>query len=535
MGWYEEAFKGQAGTGQDYSNFNFDAEQDKIKRKRALAAQLQQQSAQSPKGEFFRSGDFTGYAGGATKGAVLAQLAQAALAAYAGQSADADQAKLSQDSLAALQANMDNKPWEQRLNEPKLPDAPALAESGMSPPVSADVQASPVREQPPSTARPLSTNPDGSPVRPGLGAAVAGPGSVPAAGGPAAFIGNGDFKALSTPKSNLTPDMVKAASARLGEKLSAGDISALSLLGSPTSKPATAPVPAAAPGPLPTQPRTALPPVNAGEPSALPSAMPVAQPPAQPAPQPAAQPPAAQSPTMAQQMAYLQRIANSGPMGQQAAQLIQQQMMAKPQLQHVNVKNDDGSEAVLAFDPSGRMKPQVVYQPQGSGGPTDKQLKRDEFAGKTFENFSKAQDELSTAQQQYSKVQNAREMLTRYAPTGGVFSSIYSGIAKALGNDQANALDMALKDLAFSDLRSTFGGNPTEGERKAQMDVKASVERGLAPSQGSLDVLAAGIERRMRNGQQQVDYWRGLNDQYRTRPQAQGDAGGMADALFPRR
>jgi len=255
---------------------------------------------------------------------------------------------------------------------------------------------------------------------------------------------------------------------------------------------------------------------------------------------PVAQPQAPQGPTMAEQMAYLQRIANSGPAGQQTAQALMQQMMAKPQLQHVTVKNDDGSESIVAFDPSGRTPGRVVYSPKSSGGPSEKQLKRDEFAGKAFDNFSKAQEELNNAQQQYSKVQNARELLTRYAPTGGVFSTMYSSVAKALGNDQANALDMALKDLAFSDLRGTFGGNPTEGERKAQMDVKASIERGLAPSLASLDMLAAGVERRMRQGTQQVEYWKSMNDQYRSQQPQRGQgapAGGFPSpqALFPRR
>ncbi len=536
MGW-ADYFNQPSEVNSDLGNFNYQTEQDKIRRRRDLASMLLQKSGQGQQGQFVKNGDFIGYAGGNTPLSAALQGITAYMGMKGMENADKEQSTLDQRSLEALQTNIENKPWEKRLAEAQAKidadAAKAKPEQGAWQDGGQEAQSFPVRPQPPADVRPLTPGPS-APAGPSLGSMVAG-NATPATGGPSTYVGDGKFKPPTAPTPRMGAEQVKAAG--MGGKLNASDISLVSSLLGGKAPASTVPAPTSPAIPSQPQPQASplLPDMAAAaqakqaQPQAVPQPQPMPATQAQQVPQPA------QGPTMAEQMAYLQRIANSGPAGQQTAQTMMQQLMAKPQLQHVSVKNEDGSESIVAFDPSGRVKPQLVYQPEASAGPSGKQLKRDEFAGKSFENFTKAQDELNNAQQQYSKVQNARELLTRYAPSGGVFSSLYSSVAKALGNDQANALDMALKDLAFSDLRSTFGGNPTEGERKAQMEVKASIERGLAPSLAALDTLSAGVERRMRLGTQQVEYWKGMNDQYRSQPTGRAAGAGLADSLFPRR
>jgi hypothetical protein len=163
----------------------------------------------------------------------------------------------------------------------------------------------------------------------------------------------------------------------------------------------------------------------------------------------------------------------------------------------------------------------------------------DKFAFDAAGKVNEARTKLDATRQVADKAERAVQLLSKYAPTGGVWSNAYGAIARTVGNDQANEIDMALKDLAFGDLKQSFGGNPTEGERKAQLDVKASIEKGLAPSQNSLNVLLKGYRRQADTQQKDLDTYTGIYDQYRTRkaPQKQLDptTKSLVDEHFPAR
>jgi len=163
----------------------------------------------------------------------------------------------------------------------------------------------------------------------------------------------------------------------------------------------------------------------------------------------------------------------------------------------------------------------------------------DKFAFDAAAKVNEARTKLDATRQVADKAERAVQLLSKYAPTGGIWSNAYGAIARTVGNDQANEIDMALKDLAFGDLKQSFGGNPTEGERKAQLDVKASIEKGLAPSQNSLNVLLKGYRRQAETQQKDLDTYTGIYDQYRTRkaPQKQLDptTKSLVDEHFPTR
>lgn len=500
MGWSDFFYHGST-QDPDLGKFNYQTEQEKVKRQREIASMLLQQSRQGKQGQFIKNGDFIGYAGGNNLLSVAAQ----ALTAYMGvkgmENADKSQTDLDARSLEALSYNLENKPWTKRAAEVlKAPDVQTV-----TPPKEEDlVQTFPVADSAPVEVRSLKiSNTAERPWVPGIAhepnksAAQAVP--IP----PDAAQGAPQPSAPVVPQQ--AAQVVPPQAAQAMPPQAAQVVPPQAAQAMPPE--AVQPVPPQAAQAMPQQAAQAMPPQAA-------QAMPE-------------QP----GPTAAEQIAYLQRIANSGPAGQ----LLAQQMMAKPQFQHVTVKNEDGSESVVQFDPSGRTDPRVVFAGTRSEGPSDKQLKRDEFAGKAYEKVVEAQGQFNEASQTYSKIQSTRELLKKYAPQGGFLSSARAAIGKFLGEDQVNQLDMSFRELAYTNLTTAFGSNPTEGERKAQMEVKASFERGTAPSLNALDTLLAGYERRMQLHRQQIEQWQAIYSQYRTQTQPQGGSAPMVDQLFPRR
>jgi hypothetical protein len=100
----------------DPSTFDYDTATQKLQRQRAAAQALQAISMQSNQGQFIKSGDFMGYAGGNTLGSTAARIAAAFLGANANDSADTAQKQLGQDSQSALTWALDprNSPAGQR-------------------------------------------------------------------------------------------------------------------------------------------------------------------------------------------------------------------------------------------------------------------------------------------------------------------------------------------------------------------------------------------------------------------------------------
>lgn len=91
----------------DPSTFDYDTAAQKVQRQRAAAQALQTMGLQTNQGQFIKSGDFMGYAGGNTLGSTLAHVAAAFLGANANDNADSAQKQLGQDSQSALSYALD--------------------------------------------------------------------------------------------------------------------------------------------------------------------------------------------------------------------------------------------------------------------------------------------------------------------------------------------------------------------------------------------------------------------------------------------
>lgn len=91
----------------DPSTFDYDTASQKVLRQRAAAQALQAQGLQTNQGQFIKSGDFMGYAGGNTLGSTLAHVAAAVLGANANDNADTAQKQLGLDSQSALSYALD--------------------------------------------------------------------------------------------------------------------------------------------------------------------------------------------------------------------------------------------------------------------------------------------------------------------------------------------------------------------------------------------------------------------------------------------
>lgn len=105
-------FSGNGNSINTGDDFKFSTEDDKVKRRRAIADLLRNQATQPRQGQFIRSGDFTGYAGGNTGLSALTQGLIALMANGAGNDADKMQGDLDRTSsqkLAERLASLNDK------------------------------------------------------------------------------------------------------------------------------------------------------------------------------------------------------------------------------------------------------------------------------------------------------------------------------------------------------------------------------------------------------------------------------------------
>jgi hypothetical protein len=354
---------GGSSTPSDPSTFNYDIETQKLARQRQAAQALQALAAQSNQGQFIKSGDFTGFAGGNTAGSTLARILASVLGANANSEADDKQKQLAQDSQDALTWAMDPK---NSLAGQRAAAAQAKSESDeelqreASRTIQGGERIDPNADQSPdvqtfAVATPTTTTiPLAQAAAKALGsmqgAASSGASpsgaAIPAAnaptgptqsvtGGPQSFgSGGGVSRKLGSP--------TKLPTGASGS-LSPSDIAFAAKLfggGSPSPAPALAGnVPGTsqnvtgATGPTPSAP--AMPPMPQQSQSPVPQPQPQMAAPAAPQPQMAQQQEptapigdprsmidqavANAQPTQAEQIAQLQAIARTGPMGQQMA------------------------------------------------------------------------------------------------------------------------------------------------------------------------------------------------------------------------
>lgn len=100
---------GGPSTPFDPSTFNYEVDAQKLQRQRAAAQALQAFGAQSNQGQFIKSGDFTGFAGGNTAGSTIARVIASVLGGNVNSAADDKQTQLATNSQDALSWTMDPK------------------------------------------------------------------------------------------------------------------------------------------------------------------------------------------------------------------------------------------------------------------------------------------------------------------------------------------------------------------------------------------------------------------------------------------
>lgn len=241
MAW-NDFFSTEGNTPSD-NKFNYQSEADKVARKRAVANLLIKQSQDSPKGQFFSNGVYTGYAGGATPLSAIAQM----LTAYMGTKAqgnadqaqndlDANSRKAFADQMSHLNDQVDLSPDEAQRNMRQQMVAEADAQQAEEArrqvqPAPAAVQPNPTGTPSPAPA-PVSSQPaptqsvSPKPVVKAAATALqgAGPQTRPIYDPMGNVIGTEDVPAEPAPKTDLKA-VVK--SLKGDSTVSAADIAAL--------------------------------------------------------------------------------------------------------------------------------------------------------------------------------------------------------------------------------------------------------------------------------------------------------------------
>jgi hypothetical protein len=347
---------GGSSTPSDPSTFNYDVETQKLARQRQAAQALQALAAQSNQGQFVKSGDFTGFAGGNTVGSTLARVLAGVLGVNANSEADDKQKQLTQDSQDALTWAMDpkNSPAGQRA---AAAQAKSESDAELQREASRTIQG----------GKRIDPNADQSPDVQTFAVATPTTTTIPLAQAAAKALGSMQGVAPSSAAMPVANVSIAPSQAVTGGPQSFGSGSGVSgKLGPPTNLPtgasgglspsdiATAAKlfgggsPSPAPAPTGNAPGTSQNVTDATGPATSAPAMPpmpqqsqAPMPQSQMAPPPAPQPQMAQQqeptasngdsrsmidqavanaqPTQADQIAQLQAIARTGPMGQQMA------------------------------------------------------------------------------------------------------------------------------------------------------------------------------------------------------------------------
>ena len=361
---------GGPSTPFDPSTFNYEVDAQKLQRQRAAAQALQAFGAQSNQGQFIKSGDFTGFAGGNTAGSTIARVLASVLGANVNSAADDKQTQLATNSQDALSWTMDpkNSPAGQRAAAAQAKsesDAEFQREANRT--IQGGERIDPNADQSPgvqtySVETPTTTT---SPIARAAAKALGSTkGAAPSATAPPSPV-IPDGHPLSrklTPPTNL-PTTAKGS-------LSPSDIAfAAKMFGGTSPMPAPAPagnapgqsqIVTGATGPAPSAPT--MPSMTQQGQAPMPQPQPQMQQPPAPLPQPpqpqmAEQQPqptapigdprsmidqavANAQPTSSEQMAHLQAIARTGPMGQQLSSAMMNSQFSR---EWGEVKNADGA------------------------------------------------------------------------------------------------------------------------------------------------------------------------------------------------
>lgn len=471
-----------SGSTFDPSTFDYNAESDRIKRRRSLIDTVVASGTQAKQGQFIKNGDFIGYAGGETPLSTLARIATAYMGTKASDALDDDQKQLGVNSDAALAYQL-NPPSQAA----KQPDQTAVPQAGeaVNPQGDGDVVSKPLRPDGPMTRTDL----------PPLKQAA-----VKALRGNVGGIDFGTQDGWDAPgvdqNVSQAPPAGGAASALLP----------------------TVPVGSAVP------PRQT--PLQAGsQAAAVPQGLP------QQVPQQA----------FADQLKQLQAISRTGPLGSQLAATQLNQIFGDKNGRYKAdpIKNGDGDiTGVLRTDTRTGQTEVLDYSNKGTGGVSrsderaqrlqidqrDSQRKDDQFYNDTTGKLQEVREAKAQVDTSLGLLDDTLASVSRYNAGGGIVSQVYGSIAKAAGDDQANALDAQLKTIGALNLKSLFGGNPSDAEGRALQSVVGSLQAGKVPTMQQLQTLRDLAARRQATLQGSEEAY--ATQQRRYAPRDSGDTAG---------
>lgn len=344
----------QPSLSTDIGTFNYGTERKKVDRRRQTIEALQKQLMTPEQGQIRQHGDYVGYYGGPTLASTALRVLGGALGNKAMGDVDSMDNTLDETSRKALayQLSQDPSVLAQRENDRDFEAAKLKQERG---------EINKLFSQPSSSGTAEVITPEQaqtSPVR---------------------------------PQTNLQPQELGALASALGSQ-----------------RPAAPQPPVQAPQQMAAQ---------GGPPPAIPNPMPgtgsppIQQPQPQVAP-PQVQRPPMQQPSMGDRLNYMDRVAQTGPMGERIATAQLQQMTRPPAALDVKtVKDEDGNERLVAVNPR-TGQAEVVYQGTPSGASSGRkqsefQMKQSKAWGEAREGVTKAQGDLSSADAAITSLNNA--------------------------------------------------------------------------------------------------------------------------------
>jgi hypothetical protein len=362
MAWIDTSTK----VNSDLDSFNYGTEADKLKRRRAAAQALQEQALRPAQGQFIKNGDYMGYVGGDN----LLTAAMKVAGAYGGKQMndgiDSAQGDLDSTSMKALAYQLGNRPWDDRARAAQgaqnaLAEGDAL-DARNNPQTVSQAAPQPAQSFPVSAPQVQTTDlPVGTAVNPQAAARAVAP--DPSSQFEQQVIGNKPAATAPVSLGSNARGIDRANRAAMAARIlgTQGDVvgGGRGLVNPPTvtqpqpsevnnrvAAAALTPPPATA---QPAPPSTGmLPDFNAQQAA---QAMPAAQ----PAPMPVAQraPEAKGTPTQAELLNQIQKIAQTGPMGAQIAQSQLQDLFGgkgEYDVQPIKDKDTGDITAVLKFN-----------------------------------------------------------------------------------------------------------------------------------------------------------------------------------------
>jgi len=418
--------------------FNWNTEQDKLKRKRAAALTLRDLALKDQQGQFIRNGDFIGFTGGNTLASAAAQIASAYFSKNAEKEGDAmasDIDKMSNEAFLTETNKLD------ALFKPKANPTGSMQglDTAGSQPTSA--QAFPVRDRP-VDVRPLDEAPP-SPV-------------VPFAKAP-----------------SLSPEQQNAMAAKLNVEQQ---------------------------GALPT-PKIAAQTINPGASSAAaePPARSGLMPDLAPRATPPAPTPAAQQPSQGEVLAQLHAISKTGPMGQQFASQQLQQLYG-PKANGYEFKDVNGK--LVAVNPRNPKDTMVVFdggaKPEVAAAAKKDRREEVKLWGEQRRTVGEAKERLDAAGNAITRLQDGIA-LAQDVGIRGIFSSGWENAKAAIKeNPKLRNLEMLDSELlldAATALKGAMSDKDLEFIRQGAPNKNSTVEERLQWAERILPRLQSAQQR----------------------------------------